>query len=148
MVGFFGDVGGEQDGHVEARAGAVEGFPEDSSCVDVEPGGWFVEEQDGGVGDECSCEIGSAGESAGEVADLVVEAVGEPEFGSDGFDAGLDLGFGEIVQRAGDHEVFGDGEELVEGGGLEDDGEGFAGGGGDDFARAWGDGLGDDVEEG
>ncbi len=82
------------------------------------------------------------------MADLVVEAVGEPEFVSDGCDAGLGLGFGEPVQCAGDHEVLGDGEELVEGGGLEDDGQGFAGGRGEDRARAWGDGLGDDVEEG
>ncbi len=97
MVCFFGDVGGHDDGHVEAGACVVEGLPEDSSCVDVESGGWFVEEQDGGVGDECSCEIGSAGESAGEVADLVIEAIFESEFGRDGFNAGLDLGFGEIM---------------------------------------------------
>ncbi len=64
MVCFFGDVGGHDDGHVEAGAGVVEGFPEDSSCVDVEPGGWFVEEQDGGVGDECSGKVGASCESA------------------------------------------------------------------------------------
>lgn len=72
---FFGDVGREQDGHGVLLACAIECFPEDPACVDVEPGGGFVEEEDGWVCDECTRQVCSAGEASGEVTNLVIESV-------------------------------------------------------------------------
>lgn len=52
------------------------------------------------------------------------------------------------MESARDHQIFLDGEQLVKGGGLEDDAQRFSGGGGEHFSCSGDERLGDDIEQG
>src|SRR5690606_12205681 len=120
--GLFHEVGGHEDGHrTAAGAQARDDVEEGGAGLEVESGGGLVEDEQVGLVEEGAGEVDAAGEAAGEGRDAVVEAVGEAEVVGGGADARV--GVAREAEEGGlCGEVFADGEELVEAGGLEDDG--------------------------
>ena len=110
----FGHVGEEVGGDDEGFAlvaEVAEEFAELGAAGGVESGGGFVEEDDGGVGQQRARDAKTLPHAAGEAFDALVGFFGEPDFLEPEVDAAsLACDGGEAVAAAGD-----EGEEIQRG---------------------------------